>query len=146
MEPGNRALLVLVVAVAVVTSVGGAFLILSSAAPPTMLPVPAGMEFSSAQAASWTAHVDVGAAGGTLVGAWTATDGSDFVRLEAVNGTVSKPPNVYMCPLLLPSWSQQNGTVDVALGPGPHTVFWSVGYCTSARSIVVTQAIQVVPG
>ena len=145
MNPENRALLAVLVAVAVVTSAVGAYLLLASAAPPTTLPVPAGTDFSSAQAANWTAHVAVGASGGMLTGAWTAYDGSGFIRLEVVNGTVSKPPNVYLCPLLIPSWTQQNGTVDVARAPGPYTVFWTTGYCSSATSIVVTQTIQVLP-
>ena len=145
MKPEDCVLLTLFVALAVIASVAGAYLLLAAAAPRTTLPIRAGTDFSSAQATNWTAHVTVGASGGMLVGAWTAHDGSGLIRLDVVNGTVSKPPNVYMCPVTVPQWSVQNGTVNVVIGPGPHTVFWTAGYCSSAESLVVTETIEVVP-
>ncbi len=79
------------------------------------------------------------------MGAWTAYDGSGFIGLVVVNGTVSKPPPyVLLCPLLH-AWTQLNGTADQALSPGPYTLYWTAGICSSASRIVVTQTIQVAP-
>jgi hypothetical protein len=141
----NRALLTVALAIVVVTSVVGAYLLLTPSAPPDSLPVLAGTAFTANESLHWVAHFTVGAAGGALVGAWTAYDGSGFLGLDVVNGTVSKPPDVFLCPLILIHWSERNGTVNVPVAPGPHTVYWTAGYCSSAQQIVVTQTIEVVP-
>ena len=145
MRPENRALLVIFLAFAVVVTPVGAYLLLTSSVPPSSIPVPAGTTFTSAQALNWTAHFTVGAAGGTLVGAWTAYNGSGFLILVVVNGTVSRPSGPVVCPLVVYVWQERNGTVDVPLAPGPYTMYWSAGYCSSAQSIVVTRTIQLAP-
>ena len=146
MKPENRALLTVVLAIVLVTSVIGAYLLLTPSAPPNSLPILAGTAFTANESVGWVAHFTVGAAGGTLVGAWTAYDGSGFLGLDVVNGTVSKSPNVFLCPrIIVFRWAERNGTVDVSLVPGPYTVYWTAGYCASAQQIVVTQTIEVVP-
>lgn len=145
MKPENRALLTVVLAIVVVTSVIGAYLVLTPFAPPNSLPVLAGTAFTASDSMDWVAHVAVGPTGGTLVGAWTAYNGSGFLGLDVVNGTVPKPPNVLLCPRIVLRWAERNGTVDVSLAPGPYTVYWTAGYCASAQQILVTQTIEVVP-
>ena len=142
-RPENLALLTMVLAVVVVSSVVGANLLVTPSTPPTSLPIHPGTLFSANASATWVAHFTTGAAGGTLVGAWTAYNGSGFLSLEVVYGTVSKPPNVYLCPLIaIFHWQERNGTVDIPVGPGPHTMFWTAGYCSSAQEIVVTETID----
>ena len=127
------------------TSIAGASLLLMPSAPPDTLPIATGTAFTATDTSYWTAQFTVGSTGGTLVGAWTAYNGSGSVSLEVVNGTVSKPPNVYLCPRIVLRWQERNGTVDAALTPGPHTVFWTTGYCSAAERIVVTQTIEIIP-
>ncbi len=146
MKPENRAFVNVLVAVAVVVGFAGAYLLLSPTALAASLPVPAGTVFTSNDTVHWVAHFAVGPAGGRLVGAWTAYDGSGFVGLVVGNGTVAKPPPpgpVVECPLLL-AWAETNGTVDRVLAPGPYTVYWGSGVCSYAASIDVTQTLQVV--
>ncbi len=143
MKPENRAVFAAGLVIVVVIAVVGAYLLTTSGAPPTTLPVLAGTSFNSNQSLTWVAHFTAGPAGGALTGAWTAYHGYGFLDLVVVNGTVSKPPvNVYMCPLLR-SWAETNGTVDRTLPPGPYTVYWNQGLCAGASQIVVTQTIQV---
>ncbi len=145
MKPENQALVNVVLAVAIVTGFAGAYFLLSPSAPPSTLPILEGTDFTRTEAVNWTAHLTVGPSGGTLVGAWTAYNGTGYITLDVVNGTGSKPPNRYLCPLVLFAWREQNGTVDLALPPGPYTIFWTAGFCSSAASIVVTQTIQIEP-
>ncbi len=145
MKPEDRALVLLVIAAVAVATVGGAYILLAGGPVPETLPIPAGTTFTANETDHWVATFAAGPLGGRLEGAWTAYTGSGFITLVVVNGTVSKPwpPPVLFCPLLL-AWEQMNGTVDVAVGPGPHTVYWSTGSCSFAREIVVTQPIQLV--
>ncbi len=146
MKPENRALVNVVVAVAIVTGFGVGYLLLSPSVLATSLPVPAGTTFTANETEHWAAHVTVGFGGARLVGSWTAYDGMGFIGLVVVNGTIDKPwpPPVLFCPLLL-AWQEQNGSIDQTLAPGPYTVYWSTGSCSSAQQIVVTQAIELEP-
>lgn len=145
MKPENRAVWATGLVVVVVIAVVGAYLLTSSATPPTTLPILAGTSFNANESLHWVAHFTVGPSGGTLTGAWTAYQGLGFVSLIVVNGTVSKPPvNLYTCPLLH-SWAESNGSIDRPLPPGPYTTYWDQGFCAGASQIVVTQTIQVVP-
>lgn len=143
MKPENRALANLLVAVLVVSGFGVAYVMLSSSAPATTLPIPVGTTFTANATEHWAAHLTVGFGGARLVGAWTAYNGSGFVALAIVNGTVDKPwpPPPLLCPLLL-AWSELNGSVDRSLTSGPYTIYWTTGFCSSAQQIVVTQPIQ----
>ncbi len=145
MRPEDQALVNLVLAVAIVTGFAAAYFLLAPSAPPSTLPILAGTDFTATEAVNWTAHLTVGPSGGTLVGAWTAYNGTGSITLDVVNGTASKPPNRYVCPLIVFRWPEQNGTVDLALPSGPYTIFWTAGFCSSAASIVVTQTIQIEP-
>ena len=143
MKPENRALVNALVAVVVVTSFVGGYLLLAPTALASTLPIRAGTTFTANDTATWVAHFSVGPSGGRLVGAWTAYTGSGIVRLVVVNGTVSKPPEIMVaCPLMY-SWTESNGTVNTFLPGGPYTVYWSTGFCSYASRIVVTQPIQV---
>jgi len=144
MKPEDRALLIVLVAVVVAAAGGAAYFLLAAGSVPQSLPIPAGTTFTANESEQWVAHFTVGAAGGRLVGGWTAYDGSGGIYLVVVNGTVSKPwpPPPLMCPLIL-SWGEINGTIDLPVGPGPHTAYWSTGYCSAASRIVVTRTIQV---
>ncbi len=142
MRPQNIAVLTILLAVVVATSVVGAYILLSPATLPASLPIPAGTVFSANESAVWVAHFTAGPAGGVLRGAWTAYNGWGFIGLAVVNGTVSKPPSVAVCPLVVIAWKEWNGTVDLPVDAGPHTMFWTAGNCSSAQEIVVTQAIR----
>lgn len=110
------------------------------------LPIPAGTTLTQSQISTWVAHFTVGPGGGRLVGTWTAYDGMGDIGPFLLNGTVPKPqpaPGIYNCPLEI-SWSQTNGTLDRPLAPGPYSLYWAP-LCTSAREIVVTQTVRVVP-
>lgn len=146
MKPEDRALVIFLAAVVGVAAAGGLYFLVLAGAVPGTLPIPGGATFTANQTEHWAAHFAVGPLGGRVVGAWTAYTGSGFIALVVVNGTVSKPwpPPPIACPLLY-SWEQRNGTIDVAVGPGPYTVYWSTGHCASAQRIVVTQPIQVIP-
>ncbi len=146
MKPEDRALVLLIVGVVVVATAGLLYVVVLAGNVPTNLPIPAGTVFTANETQHWVAHFTVGPLGGRLTGAWTAYSGSGFITLVVVNGTVDKPwpPPPLMCPLLY-SWTEQNGTVNDALGPGAYSVYWSTGYCSSVDRIVVTQPITLAP-
>lgn len=145
MKPEDRAIVIFLAVVVGVASAGGLYFILVAGNLPTTLPIPAGTTFTLNQTESWVAHFTAGPLGGRLEGAWTAYTGSGFITLVVVNGTASKPwpPPLVTCPLFY-SWGQFNGSIDVVVGPGAHTIYWSTGYCSSAQEIVVTQSIQII--
>ncbi len=145
MKPEDRALVIFMAIVVGVAAAGGLYILVVGGSLPSGLPIPAGTTFTANETERWVATFTAGPLGGRLEGAWTAYTGSGFITLVVVNGTVSKPwpPPVLFCPLLY-AWDQMNGTIDVAVGPGPHTVYWSTGSCSSAQEIVVTQPIQLV--
>jgi hypothetical protein len=149
MKPEDRALLVVVVAVIVVAGLAAAYFVVaagSSQVVSGILPVPAGTVFTSNESEVWAAHFTVSPGGGRLVGAWDAFNGYGAIEFFVVNGTVPRPspsPGIYMCPILF-HWNESNGTIDVPLGPGAHTAYWTTGYCSNSDRIVVTQTIQVV--
>ncbi len=145
MRSENRYALAAAVAVLVVTAVVGASLAFTPAAPRNWLPMTAGNTFTASESADWVAHFSVGPMGGTLVGAWTAYNGSGLVTLAVANGTVFKPPDQMVCPLVVSRWPQQKGTVNVPLKPGPYSVYWTAGFCSSAQRILVTRSIEVLP-
>ena len=145
MKPEDRALLVVVLVIAGVVAPMGAYILLMPVGLPTSLPIPAGTAFTMSDSDNWTAHFSVGSNGGTLIGGWTAYDVLGYVGLVVVNGTVPKPPPLFiLCPRL-PFSAEQNGTADQVLAPGAHTVYWSTGSCSAASQIVVTRTIRVVP-
>ncbi len=140
MRADNRALVAVLVALIIVISIGGAVIILTAL--PTSLPVPVGTTFTENATQTWLVHFSVSATGSRLVGAWTAYDGSGFPSLVVVDGTVGRPPDyVYRCPLIQP-WTEYNGSLDVAVDSGPHTLFWSG--CFAASRVVITEAVQLV--
>lgn len=144
MKPENRALLVLVLVAVVVTAAVGAYLLVSPREIPVSLPVPSGTAFSSTDSVSWIVYFNVSTPDVKIAGAWTAYQGIGFVGLVVVNGSVAKPSGLYFnCPLLQ-RWSQSNGSIEVPVDPGPHTLYWSAGLCSSASKIVVTEAIRLV--
>ncbi len=145
MQPGHGGLLTAIGVVVVVGSMVSAVLLYSVVSAWTTLPIPAGATITDAEQGTWVAHFTVGPGGGVLVGAWTAYGVSGDIGPVIVNGTVSKPqppPGLYNCPLEMYQ-PQANGSLDMPLPSGPHTMYWSP-FCTYARSIVVTQTIQVV--
>ncbi len=142
MKSENRALAVVVLTVVVVAAAGGAYFYLSPQSLPATLPIPEGMTFTVNDSASWTAYFNVSATDVRLVGAWTAFQGYGLVGLRVVNGSMAKPgPFLLRCPLLQ-HWAQSNGSIDEPVGPGPHTIFWTTGYCSGAMRIEVTQSIR----
>ena len=138
MKAENRALSVVVLAFVVV--VAGAYAL----SVPTALLVPAGRVFSETEAQTWVLHFTVSGAGAHVVGAWTAFDGYGWIGLVVLNGTVEKPwpPPLLFCPLEY-AWTRFNGTIDVPVTAGPHTIYWTIGYCSDASRIVVTEPIFV---
>ncbi len=145
MRAENRALVAAVLAVVVVSAVVGVYLLLARPLAADSLPVFAGTLFTSSDSLRWAAQFTVGPAGGTLVGGWTAYNGSGFIGLDVVNGSVSKPSVPFFCPRVFSHWAQGNGTVDLALAPGSYTAYWTTGFCASAERILVTETIQVIP-
>ncbi len=145
MKPEDRALIVIVLAVAIVVAPLTAYVLLVPQGHPTFLPIPAGTTFSLDQSANWTARITVGLAGGILIGAWTAFNGLGFVTLGVTTGSVSKSPPIALCPYVIIPWAQRNGTEDLPLSPGSYTLYWTTGSCSWARVIVVTQTIQLIP-
>jgi len=141
MKAENRALAVAVLTFVLVVA-GAAAYVLSV---PTVLVVPAGRVFSESEAQTWARHFTVSGAGAHVVGAWTAFDGYGWPGLVVLNGTVEKPwpPPILFCPLEH-SWTRFNGSIDVPVTTGPHTVYWTTGYCSDASKIVVTEPILIV--
>ncbi len=140
MKSENRALAVILVAVTVVVAVGGALIFLTAF--PTTLPIPAGTTFTGNVTQTWLVHFNVSAANARLVGAWTAYDGFGYPALAVVDGTVGRPPDyLYRCPAL-PRWTQTNGSLDLSVAPGPHTLYW--GGCFAASRVVITETVQLV--
>ncbi len=138
MTTENRALSVAILAFVLV--VAGAY----AMSIPTPLLVPAGRAFSENEAQTWVLHFTVSGAGAHVVGAWTAFDGYGWIGLVVLNGTVEKPwpPPVLFCPLEY-AWTRFNGTLDVPVTAGPHTMYWTTGYCSGASKIVVTEPIVI---
>ena len=49
-------------------------------------------------------------------------------------------------PAILPleyAWTRFNGTIDAPVTAGPHTMYWTTGYCSDASKIVVTEPILI---
>src|SRR5438128_12694183 len=110
--------------------------------PPRTLPIWSGTEFSRSAPSSWAAHFTVYGGGTQIVGAWTAFNGLGYPTLIVVNGTVSRPSeDLVRCPELR-NWPELNGTIDVAVDPGPHTIYW--GVCAGASRIVITETVRLV--
>ncbi len=143
MKPQNRALAVILLAILVVVATGGALVFLAAlpGALPTSLPILTGTVFRGNATQTWVLHFNISGTGLRLVGAWTAYDGHGFPpALELRNGTVERPPDyLFRCPPLQP-WAEANGSIDTAVSPGSHTMYW--GACSSASTIQITQAVQ----
>lgn len=138
MRPENRALLVVLVAILVVVSIGGAVILLTEL--PTTLPIPAGTTFTGNSVQTWLVHFNVSAMDSRLVGAWTAFDGYGVPALVVVSGTVGRPPDTaYRCPLLQ-NWTQRSGSVNISVDPGAHTLYWSG--CFAASRVVITEGVR----
>ncbi len=143
MKLENRALLLLVVTVVVVTGVGGAFVYLAPESLPTTLPIPTGTTFSTNDTWYWAAYFNVSEPGFRIVGAWTAYDAFGYPNLVVANGSVPPPgPGLFRCPpLITPNQPVYHGTIDRTVGVGAHTVYWS-NVCTIASKVVVTETVR----
>ncbi len=130
-----------VVAALVVLGAVGLFYLAPGSGPPRSLPIPAGTVFSDQEARVWTAQFDVRGLGGRVVGTWTAYDGAGWRDLVVVNGSASPTSDTFRCPLMHP-WDRYNGSIDVAVGPGLHTLYWAP--CGRAASTLVNVDIALV--
>jgi hypothetical protein len=140
MRPNNKALLAMLVAVAIVVSIGGAAIFLTALQ--ASLPIPAGTTFIGNTTQTWIVHFNVSATGGRLVGAWIAFDGTGDPTLVVLDGIHTRPPDyMYSCQPLQ-HWTEYNGSIDAAVNPGTHTLYW--GPCFGALKIVITETIRVV--
>ena len=142
MKPENQALGIMVLGVAVVVSVAavGLYYLTPPLAPPASFPVPAGTVFTGSSLVTWTILFNVSGSGQRVVGSWSAFDGRGVPMLVVENGTLAGP-FFTLCPRTLgPPFAQLNGTLDVSVGPGPHTLHW--GGCFQVSRILVTGPIR----
>lgn len=132
----NRRVAAIGLAIVLLVTVAAAYLVIVWGT----LPIPAGTVFVRSDVESWVLHFDVPGQGSRLVGAWTGYDGFGFDGLVVVNGTVDRPFDfMFRCPAGH-SWSEYNGSVNVWVDPGPHTLYW--GNCFWASRLVITEAVR----
>jgi hypothetical protein len=141
MQPENRALAVVVLAIVVVAAVGGAYFLAVAPVPPVSLPIPAGTTFSLNDTLYWAVYFNVSTPDSRLVGAWTAFKGAGDLRLVVANGSVAPPGPYFGHCNPISFWSVSNGTIDLPVAVGPHTLIWDT-FCAGASRIVVTEEIQ----
>ncbi len=124
MRPESKGLAIAALGFVILLIAGPAGIYFGGASQPTTLPIWTGTEFNRSSPADWVAHFTVYGAGIRIVGAWTAFDGVGYPMLIVFDGTLTGNAGYRgFCPNLQ-RWPERNGTIEVAVDPGPHTIYW----------------------
>ncbi len=121
---------------------GAYFFLVPPSASGTIL-IPAGTEFNYTAALSWAIFFNVTSPAARLVGAWTDFGAAGNVSLIVGNGSVPRPGYhvIRTCPPP-PNLPEVNGTLNLPVAAGPHSLYWGTGFCWGATRILVTDPVR----